>query len=76
VTLKSTDAVERAFGAEVDYGPIVKTFSHSDLEEQRRYSPPEVMTKTHSVAANPVVDLISTGHVENKITRSQCTADD
>src|SRR5437588_13060016 len=33
-----TDAVERAFGAEVDYGSIVKTFSHSDLEEQRRYS--------------------------------------
>jgi hypothetical protein len=38
-----TDAVERAFGAEMDYGSIVKTFSHSDLEEQRRYSPPDVL---------------------------------
>jgi hypothetical protein len=27
VTLKSTDAVEHAFGAEVDSGSIVKTFS-------------------------------------------------
>jgi hypothetical protein len=27
------DAVERAFGAQVDYGSIIKTFSHSDLEE-------------------------------------------
>jgi hypothetical protein len=32
-------------GAEVDYGSIVKTFSHSDLEEQRRYSPPDVMNE-------------------------------
>ncbi len=35
-------AVERAFGAEVDYGSIYKTFSHTDLAEQRRYSPPDV----------------------------------
>jgi IS1 family transposase len=35
------DAVERGFGAAVDYGSIIKTFSHSDVEEQRRYSPPE-----------------------------------
>ena len=37
------DAIERAFGAEVDYGSIIKTFSHSDVMEQRRYSPPEVI---------------------------------
>jgi hypothetical protein len=54
-----TDAVERAFGAGVDYRSIAKTFSHSDLEEQRRYSPPEVMNvKRISVVENPVVDLI------------------
>jgi IS1 family transposase len=70
-----TDAVERAFGAEVDYGSIVKTFSHSDLEEQRRYSPPEVMNvKRIPVAGNPVVDLISTSHVEkqNHTLRMHC----
>ena len=36
-------AIERAFGAEVDYGSIFKTYSHSDLAEQRRYSPPDVL---------------------------------
>jgi IS1 family transposase len=70
-----TDAVERAFGAGVDYGSIVKTFSHSGLEEQRRYSPPEVMNvKRIPVAGNPVVDLISTSHVEkqNHTLRMHC----
>jgi IS1 family transposase len=69
------DAVERAFGAQVDYGSIVKTFSHSDLEEQRRYSPPEVMNvKRIPVCGNPVVDLISTSHVEkqNHTLRIHC----
>ena len=70
-----TDAVERAFGAAVDYSSIVKTFSHSDLEEQRRYSPPEVMNiKRIPVAGNPVVDLIPTSHVEkqNHTLRMHC----
>jgi IS1 family transposase len=69
------DAVERAFGTEVDYGSIVKTFRHSDLEEQRRYSPPEVMSvKRMPVSGNPVVDLISTSHVEkqNHTLRMHC----
>jgi hypothetical protein len=50
-----TDAVERAFGAEVDYGSIVKTFTHTDLAEQRRYSPPDVMhVKRFAVKGNPI----------------------
>jgi hypothetical protein len=62
------DAVERAFGAQVDYGSIIKTFSHSDLEEQRRYSPPDVMSvKRVPVGGTPVVDLISTSHVETEL---------
>src|SRR6266852_4884757 len=36
------DAVERAFGAEVDYGSVVKTFGQADVQEQRRYSPPKI----------------------------------
>jgi len=69
------DAVERGFGAGVDYGSIVKTFSHSDLEEQRRYSPPDVMSvKRIPVSGNPVRDLISTSHVEkqNHTLRMHC----
>src|SRR5437660_5985820 len=70
-----TDAVERGFGCEVDYGSIVKTFSHSDLEEQRRYSPPDVMSvKRNPIKGNPVIDLISTSHVEkqNHTLRMHC----
>jgi transposase-like protein len=60
-------AIERAFGSEVDYGSIVKTFSHTDLAEQRRYSPPEVMhVERHAVKGEPVVDLISTSYVEKQ----------
>jgi len=69
------DAVERAFGAEVDYGSILKTFSHTDLAEQRRYSPPDVMhVERKAVMGNPVVDLISTSHVEkqNHTLRMHC----
>jgi hypothetical protein len=67
--------VERAFGTAVDYGSIIKTFSHSDLEEQRRYSPPDVMSvKRVPVSGTPVVDLISTSHVEkqNHTLRMHC----
>ncbi|CAN5428886.1 IS1 family transposase [soil metagenome] len=70
-----TDAVERAFGSEVDYGSIVKTFSHSDLAEQRRYSPPEVINvKRNAVKGNPVREPISTSYVEkqNHTLRMHC----
>jgi IS1 family transposase len=70
-----TGAVERAFGSEVDYGSIFKTFSHSELAEQRRYSPPDVLhVKRTPVTGNPIVDLISTSHVEkqNHTLRMHC----
>jgi IS1 family transposase len=68
-------AVERAFGSQVDYGSIFKTFSHSELAQQRRYSPPDVVNiKRTPVFGNPVVDLISTSHVEkqNHTLRMHC----
>jgi hypothetical protein len=30
------DAIERAFGSNVDYGSIIKTYGHTELAEQRR----------------------------------------
>jgi hypothetical protein len=68
-------AVERAFGAEVDYGSIVKIFGHTELTEQRRYSPPEVVSvEKTKVQGNPDFDLISTSHVEkqNHTLRMHC----
>ncbi len=68
-------AIERAFGCEVDYGSIVKTFSQADVEAQRRYSPPEVVkVEKHVVKGAPNVDLISTSYVEkqNHTLRMHC----
>jgi IS1 family transposase len=60
-------AIERAFGADVDYGSIIKTFGHTDLTEQRRYSPPEVVAvEKKIVQGNPDVELISTSHIEKQ----------
>jgi IS1 family transposase len=68
-------AIERAFGSEVDYGSIIKTYGHTELAEQRRYSPPEVIkTERIPVTGNPQIDLISTSHVEkqNHTLRMHC----
>ena len=42
------EAVEGGFGSEVDYGSIIKTYGHTELAEQRRYSPPEVIKTERS----------------------------
>lgn len=63
---KYVDAVEIAFGANVDYGMIIKKFGH-DFETQpgRRYSPPEVIAvEKTAMCGRPVKDLISTSYVE------------
>ncbi len=68
-------AIERAFGAEVDYGSIVKTFSSAQLEEQRRYSPPEVVKVERAIVqGEPDARLISTSYVEkqNHTLRMHC----
>jgi len=68
-------AIERAFGANVDYGSIVKTFSSAQLEEQRRYSPPEVIKVERVVVqGNPDASLISTSYIEkqNHTLRMHC----
>lgn len=71
------DAVERAFGTEVDYGQIVKTFSVTDLRKDAavRYSPAEVVkTEKNVVNGSPIVDRICTSHVEkqNHTLRMHC----
>ncbi|MDP3073956.1 MAG: hypothetical protein Q8N18_26970 [Opitutaceae bacterium] len=68
-------AIERAFGTDVDYGTVVKTFSSAQLEEQRRYSPPEVVkVERVAVSGNPDAGLISTSYIEkqNHTLRMHC----
>jgi IS1 family transposase len=67
-----TNAIENAFGANVDYGQIIKTYGSEPVEGQRRYSQPEFVSSEKKVmAGNPDYHLISTSYVErlNATTR-------
>jgi IS1 family transposase len=66
------EAVEKAFGGDVDYGQIVKTYGTQEVNGTRRYSPPEfVSCEKKVINGAPDCDLISTSYVErlNATTR-------
>jgi IS1 family transposase len=66
------DAVERAFGADVDYAQIIKTYGQEETTNNRRYSAPEfVSSEKKIITGRPDHDLISTSYVErlNATTR-------
>jgi IS1 family transposase len=66
------EAVENAFGAEVDYPQIVKTYGHEEVSDKRRYSAPDfVSSEKKVVIGHPDERLISTSYVErlNATTR-------
>jgi IS1 family transposase len=70
------DAIERAFGSEVDYGQIVKVYAgESGPDTARRYSPGIVVDVRKAViAGGPDRKKISTSFVErsNLTIRMQC----
>jgi IS1 family transposase len=72
------DATERAFGSEVDYGQVVKTYAVTALGSAAaavRYSPSEVISIEKTVVSGmPQIDRISTSHVEkqNHTLRMHC----
>jgi IS1 family transposase len=71
------EAVEYGFGADADYGQIVKTYGTVNLNKDAasRYSPAEVVkTEKTIVSGSPDIDLISTSHVEkqNHTLRMHC----
>jgi len=60
------NAVELAFGSEVDYGQIVKTYEAEPVGAGR-YSPPKVISAARTViAGNPDVKKISTSYIERQ----------
>jgi len=66
------EAIEGAFGSEVDYAQIVKTYGHEEVSDNRRYSAPEfVSCEKKVITGNPDERLISTSYVErlNATTR-------
>ena len=63
------DAIERAFGSEIEYGQIVKSYSFISLNKEAasRYSPAEVVkTEKTIVRGLPDVSRISTSHIESQ----------
>jgi IS1 family transposase len=65
-------AMESAFGGNVDYAQIIKTYGHEEVSNNRRYSAPEfVSSEKKIVVGNPDERLISTSYVErlNATTR-------
>lgn len=61
------DAVERGFGASADYGQIVKTYGDSDMQAQRRYSPPEIVRiQRRVISGAPEQKSISTSYIERQ----------
>jgi len=65
-------AIEDAFGADADYGQIIKTYGH-EISADNRYSQPEVTSIEKKIrSGNPKVELISTSYVErlNATTRT------
>jgi IS1 family transposase len=68
------EAVEGAFGADIDYAMLVKIYGQTP-EGQRRYSPPECIgSQKHVVEGKPNRRLVSTSYVErnNGIIRQHC----
>jgi IS1 family transposase len=67
------DAIDWAFGGNVDYGQIVKTYgTEESVEAQRRYSAPKITAiEKKAIVGRPQFDLISTSYVErlNATTR-------
>ena len=69
------DAIEQAFGANVDYGQIVKSFEvdNSATAPERKYSPPEVISvKKNILMGEPIWNQISTSYVERLNATTRC----
>lgn len=70
-----SDAVEMAFGAEVDYGQIVKEYASPSKEEQRRYSPANLVSVyKQTITGDPEPGRVCTSYIErsNLTLRTHC----
>jgi hypothetical protein len=60
------DAVDSAFGGEIDFSQLIKIYGQS-LEDETRYSPPECIgTEVSPIAGNPDPEHVSTSYVERQ----------
>jgi IS1 family transposase len=60
------EAVERAFGSEVDYAQLIKMYGQ-EPESEKRYSPAEcIATEKHIIQGKPETKDISTSYIERQ----------
>jgi len=60
------EAIENAFGGEIDFSQIVKIYGNTE-ESQKRYSPAQcIRTEKHKITGNPWNEGISTSYVERQ----------
>jgi IS1 family transposase len=61
-------AVEDAFGCEIDYAQLIKLYgAEQDPVREARYSPPVCIgIRKHRISGNPVKRLVSTSHIERQ----------
>jgi len=61
------EAVENAFGGEIDYAMLVKVYESTPNEDQRKYSPVEwIGSEIKRISGNPDKKYISTSFVERQ----------
>jgi IS1 family transposase len=61
------EAIERAFGSEIDYAQLVKLYGQEFIDSEKRYSPSECIgAEKHVVQGNPDVKEVSTSFVERQ----------
>ena len=67
------EAIEQSFGADVDYGQIVKVYTHDAAQHpERKYSAPTFASALRRpICGNPDIEMVSTSHIErlNATTR-------
>ena len=71
------EAIDRAFGAEVHYAQLIKTYAVTNLNKDAasRYSPAEVVkAERKRISGSPIKELVSTSHIEkqNHTLRMHC----
>jgi IS1 family transposase len=60
-------AVEETFGADIDYGMVVKLYGVTEDDAHKRYSPAKCIgIQKEAISGKPVMDLVSTSYVERQ----------
>jgi hypothetical protein len=67
------EAVEQSFGAEVDYGQIVKVYTHDATQHpERKYSAPSFASAMRRpITGSPDMELVSTSYIERLNTTTR-----